>query len=59
MKNKGIKPNVLEGAWQTNLNVRPEKDWEMFSSAVSLDQKDIDFSPENGFDKSGCGHDHI
>ena len=21
--------NTLEGAWQTNLNVRPEKDWEL------------------------------
>jgi UDPglucose 6-dehydrogenase len=24
----GIKPNTLEGAWKTNLEVRPEKDWE-------------------------------
>ena len=24
----GIKMNVLEGAWKTNLKVRPEKDWE-------------------------------
>tara|TARA_B100000085_G_C18548791_1_gene514986 strand:- start:1352 stop:2206 length:855 start_codon:yes stop_codon:yes gene_type:complete len=30
-----INPNVLKGAWKTNLNVRPEKDWENFSSAVS------------------------
>ena len=25
---KGINLNVLEGAWKTNLEVRPEKDWE-------------------------------
>ena len=30
-----IDPNVLKGAWETNLNVRPEKDWENFSSAVT------------------------
>ena len=24
----GINMNVLEGAWKTNLEVRPEKDWE-------------------------------
>ncbi len=24
----GVKMNVLEGAWKTNLKVRPEKDWE-------------------------------
>ena len=24
----GIRPSVLEGAWETNLNVRPERDWE-------------------------------
>ena len=23
-----IDMSVLKGAWQTNLNVRPEKDWE-------------------------------
>ena len=26
-KDIGIEPNTLEGAWQTNLIVRPEKDW--------------------------------
>jgi nucleotide sugar dehydrogenase len=57
MKNYKIKPNVLEGAWQTNLEVRPEKDWENFSSAVSK-EKDF-FSKENGMDQSGCGHDHL
>ncbi len=24
----GINPNVLDGAWETNLDVRPERDWE-------------------------------
>tara|TARA_Y100000593_G_scaffold54702_1_gene102285 strand:+ start:286 stop:1137 length:852 start_codon:yes stop_codon:yes gene_type:complete len=24
----GVSPNVLKGAWETNLNVRPERDWE-------------------------------
>ena len=24
----GIDPSVLDGAWKTNLNVRPERDWE-------------------------------
>lgn len=24
----GIEPNVLKGSWKTNLEVRPEKDWE-------------------------------
>ena len=28
-KDIGIEPNTLEGAWQTNLIVRPEKDWEL------------------------------
>jgi len=26
-KTLGIKPNTLEGAWETNLEVRPEEDW--------------------------------
>ena len=24
----GVEPSVLQGAWKTNLNVRPERDWE-------------------------------
>ena len=27
-RNIGVEPSVLDGAWKTNLNVRPEKDWE-------------------------------
>lgn len=52
MCDNGIDPHVIKGAWETNLKVRPDKDWENFSSAVS---KKI----ENNFDLSGCGHDHI
>ena len=57
MKDNNISPNVLKGAWQTNIQVRPEKDWENFSSAVS-DSKEF-FNPKHGMDQSGCGHDHI
>ena len=28
MKQLGIKPSVLEGGWEKNLEVRPERDWE-------------------------------
>jgi len=46
MKEKGIQPNVLEGAWKTNIKLRPEFNKEKFD-------------PINGTDTSGCGHDHI
>ena len=37
----GIDMNVLNGAWKTNLNVRPEKDWENLKGrAVSSDSDD-------------------
>ena len=26
-KKLGVSPNVLKGAWETNLDVRPERDW--------------------------------
>ena len=33
--------NTLNGAWKTNLNVRPEKDWENLKGrAVSSDSDD-------------------
>ena len=57
MKDNDISPNVLEAAWETNIQVRPEKDWESFSSAVSDSQEFFD--PKHGMDQSGCGHDHI
>ena len=49
MKANNVIPNVLEGVWKTNTKVRPEKDWENFSSAVSKSSNE---------DLSGCGHDH-
>ena len=27
-KNVGVDVNTVKGAWKTNLNVRPERDWE-------------------------------
>ena len=36
----GVDMQVLKGAWQTNLNVRPEKDWEKLEGrAVSSNKK--------------------
>lgn len=51
MRANGIDPKMLQAAWNTNVSVRPEKDWEDFSAAVSTGTKD--------FDSTGCGHDHI
>lgn len=34
MKDNGITPSILQAAWDVNLKVRPEKDWENFSAAV-------------------------
>lgn len=45
MKSNGVTPNVLEGAWKTNVSIRPE---------FIRDE----FDPINGTDSSGCGHDH-
>jgi len=56
MSNAGVDPTILKSAWNLNLKVRPEKDWENFSSAVS--NKDF-FTKDFGMDKSGCGHDHV
>jgi len=37
-KSLGLNPSVLEGAWDTNLRVRPEKDWEKLKGrAISED----------------------
>lgn len=35
MESVGVKPKVLLGAWTKNLEVRPEKDWELESKAVT------------------------
>lgn len=45
MKSNSITPNVLEGAWKTNVKIRPEFQRDEFDSI-------------NGTDSSGCGHDH-
>ena len=55
MNSVGVDAEILKSAWNLNLKVRPEKDWENFSSAVS--KKDF-FTKESGFDTTGCGHDH-
>ena len=31
--------NVLEGAWKTNLTVRPEKDWEKLKGRAVSDSE--------------------
>jgi hypothetical protein len=31
---------VLKGAWETNLKVRPEKDWEEFKGRAVSDQSE-------------------
>ena len=35
----GISSNVLTAAWQTNLEVRPEKDWEKLKGRAVVDKK--------------------
>jgi len=30
--------NVLKGAWETNLQVRPEKDWEQLKGRAVIDE---------------------
>ena len=38
-KKSGISPNVLKGAWETNLDVRPERDWEELKGRAVVDEK--------------------
>ena len=33
-----IKANTIEGAWNTNLSVRPEKDWELLRGRAVSDE---------------------
>jgi len=28
MKERGLRPKILQAAWNKNLEVRPERDWE-------------------------------
>ena len=37
-KHLGISPNVLKGAWETNLEVRPERDWEELKGRAVTDE---------------------
>ena len=36
-KKLGVSPNVLKGAWETNLDVRPERDWEELKGRAIVD----------------------
>ena len=38
-KEIGVYTNVLNGAWQTNLEVRPEKDWESLKGRAVVDKE--------------------
>ena len=37
-KEKHIEPNVLEGAWKTNLEVRPDQDWKELKGRSIIDE---------------------
>ena len=37
-KELGVEMSVLEGAWKTNLKVRPEKDWENLKGRAIIDE---------------------
>ncbi len=39
-KEIGVYTNVLSGAWQTNLEVRPEKDWESLKGRAVVDKEE-------------------
>ena len=38
-KSLGINPTTLKGAWKTNLEVRPEKDWEELKGRAVVDNE--------------------
>tara|TARA_Y100001973_G_C5141400_1_gene303125 strand:- start:262 stop:1113 length:852 start_codon:yes stop_codon:yes gene_type:complete len=38
-KKSGISPNVLKGAWETNLDVRPERDWEKLKGRAVVEKE--------------------
>jgi UDPglucose 6-dehydrogenase len=37
-ESNGVDKNVLKGAWETNLKVRPEKDWERLKGRAVVDE---------------------
>tara|TARA_B100000131_G_scaffold216990_1_gene208615 strand:+ start:264 stop:1115 length:852 start_codon:yes stop_codon:yes gene_type:complete len=39
-KDKGISTNIMNGAWKTNLKVRPEKDWEELKGRAITNEED-------------------
>ena len=39
----GINPTTLKGAWETNLQVRPEQDWKELKGRAVVDDDDKDF----------------
>ena len=39
-KKLGVSPNVLKGAWETNLDVRPERDWEELKGRAIIEDGD-------------------
>jgi len=36
----GVEPNVLKGVWNKNLEVRPERDWELLKGRAVIDEID-------------------
>ena len=38
-KKLGVSPNVLKGTWETNLDVRPERDWEELRGRAIVEEK--------------------
>jgi len=38
-KQNGVAPNVLKGAWETNLDVRPQRDWEKLKGRAVVEEK--------------------
>jgi hypothetical protein len=34
----GVDVNTIKGAWETNLQVRPEKDWEQLKGRAIVDE---------------------
>ena len=35
----GVNPNVLKGAWDTNLEMRPEEDWKELKGRAVIDEE--------------------
>ena len=38
-EDNGIEPHTLKGVWNTNLSVRPEKDWENLLGRAIVDEE--------------------